>query len=254
MLVAGILLALAAPAAAGAQAVPPGNSGVDQYQESIPGAGGNRPTGPSAGAGNASGSGELVGGRRNSSERGQEVSDSSQHRQAARQARARRKGHRRDRGGDGPRSNQGLFWEFLFQQRHRTGHGMGLAGHSCTHVGRRGERRRAPLASGRAARRCVRRCLSLMFRGRRARALWLAGVLLLLCVMPQAAVAKHGLLTGTSDGLYISPDAGERSTWLDRTVDSRAGIVRINLLWASVAGSPAFGSDESRPVARMTSA
>src|SRR3954447_1890110 len=62
MLVTGILLALAAPAAAGAQAVPPGNSGVDQYQESIPGAGGNRPTGPSAGAGNASGPGNSSGG------------------------------------------------------------------------------------------------------------------------------------------------------------------------------------------------
>jgi hypothetical protein len=62
MLVAGILLALVAPAAAGAQAVPPGNSGVDQYQESIPGAGGNRPTGPSAGPGKASGAGNSSGG------------------------------------------------------------------------------------------------------------------------------------------------------------------------------------------------
>jgi hypothetical protein len=62
MLVAGILLALAAPAAAGAQALPPGNSGVDQYQESIPGAGGNRPTGPSPGASNVSGAGNSSGG------------------------------------------------------------------------------------------------------------------------------------------------------------------------------------------------
>jgi hypothetical protein len=46
MLVALILAVLALPGAAGAQVVPPGNSGVDQYQESIPGAGGNRPTGP----------------------------------------------------------------------------------------------------------------------------------------------------------------------------------------------------------------
>lgn len=54
------LLALALPAAASAQTVAPGNSGVDQYQENIPGVGGNRPTGGpnSSGTGNGSGAGE----------------------------------------------------------------------------------------------------------------------------------------------------------------------------------------------------
>jgi phage tail tape-measure protein len=51
-----LVLALALPAAAVAQDVPPGNSGIDQYQESIPGVGGNRPTGGS-GSGGSGGSG-----------------------------------------------------------------------------------------------------------------------------------------------------------------------------------------------------
>ena len=66
--VALLVLALAMPAAAVAQDVPPGNSGIDQYQESVPGVGGNKPTGGSGSgtagtdatagtAGTASGSG-----------------------------------------------------------------------------------------------------------------------------------------------------------------------------------------------------
>jgi hypothetical protein len=60
------LVALAVPATATAQqVVPPGNSGVDQYKESIPGVGGNRPAGPdgegasggSGGSGSTSGTG-----------------------------------------------------------------------------------------------------------------------------------------------------------------------------------------------------
>ena len=62
-------------------------------------------------------------------------------------------------------------------------------------------------------------------------------ILLAVLAHPAVAPAKHGLLTGFSDGLYLSADPAERSTWLDRTVDSKAGIVRINLLWASVAGA-----------------
>jgi hypothetical protein len=53
------LLALAAPAAAQGQIVPPGNSGVDQYQESVPGVGGNRPSGPNGGS--AAGTGAASG-------------------------------------------------------------------------------------------------------------------------------------------------------------------------------------------------
>jgi hypothetical protein len=56
------LLAMALPAAAGAQDVPSGNSGIDQYRESIPAVGGNKPTGPKpSGGGNASGTGSVSG-------------------------------------------------------------------------------------------------------------------------------------------------------------------------------------------------
>ena len=45
LLLTGMALALGLPAAAGAQTtVPPGNSGANQYTETLPGAGGNEPT------------------------------------------------------------------------------------------------------------------------------------------------------------------------------------------------------------------
>jgi hypothetical protein len=50
ILVALLLLALSVPTGVAAQVVPPGNSGIDQYQESLPGAGGDRPTGPTGSA------------------------------------------------------------------------------------------------------------------------------------------------------------------------------------------------------------
>ena len=55
------LFALTLPAAAGAQDVPSGNSGIDQYRESIPGVGGNRPTGPKASGTGKSGTGAATG-------------------------------------------------------------------------------------------------------------------------------------------------------------------------------------------------
>jgi hypothetical protein len=54
-----LVLALALPAVGVAQDVPPGNSGVDQYQESVPGVGGNRPTGGS-GSGSETASGPAA--------------------------------------------------------------------------------------------------------------------------------------------------------------------------------------------------
>ena len=60
-----------------------------------------------------------------------------------------------------------------------------------------------------------------------------------LCVLPADASAKRVLETGFVDagGLYESPDAGERATWLDRSVDAGAGIVRLHVFWAAVAGA-----------------
>src|SRR4051812_24344685 len=67
-----------------------------------------------------------------------------------------------------------------------------------------------------------------------------ATCLLLLCVLPPEAVAAHGLVTGfvDADNLYGSADPTVRATWLNRTVDSRAGIVRLHVFWSAVATPP----------------
>src|SRR5829696_7393774 len=47
---------------------------------------------------------------------------------------------------------------------------------------------------------------------------------------------RHGLLTGFwEDGPYASRGPVERATWLDRTVQSNAGIVRLDVHWALLA-------------------
>jgi hypothetical protein len=66
-----------------------------------------------------------------------------------------------------------------------------------------------------------------------------ATCVLVVCALPAGASAKRGLETGFVDsgGLYESPDAGERATWFDRSVDAGAGIVRLHVFWAAVAGA-----------------
>jgi hypothetical protein len=67
-LIAGLLVALALPAAASARApvvTPPGNSSIGQYIESVPTTKGNRPTAtitPSGGGGGSNGTGASAGG------------------------------------------------------------------------------------------------------------------------------------------------------------------------------------------------
>ena len=75
-----------------------------------------------------------------------------------------------------------------------------------------------------------------------------ACVLLTALALPADAPAKHGLVTGfvDADGLYESADPVERATWLDRTVDSGAGIVRLHVFWGAVAG-PQPPPDPSNP-------
>jgi hypothetical protein len=83
--------------------------------------------------------------------------------------------------------------------------------------------------------------------GRLGRTALLAATLLLgVFAGPGVASAKSGLLTGFSDGLYVSADSAERATWLDRTVESNAGIVLIGVNWSHVAGS-ARPLDPSNP-------
>jgi hypothetical protein len=72
---------------------------------------------------------------------------------------------------------------------------------------------------------------------RRIAALMACGLLAALA-HPAAAPAKRGLLTGFGDtARYTSTDPAERATWLDRTLEARAGIVRLDLVWRAVASS-----------------
>jgi hypothetical protein len=76
-------------------------------------------------------------------------------------------------------------------------------------------------------------------------------VALLACALaaPPGATAARPLITGFSDGLYVSPDASVRQHWLDRTVAARAGLVRLNVSWRAVVGGsrPANPRDPLSP-------
>lgn len=65
------------------------------------------------------------------------------------------------------------------------------------------------------------------------------------------AVPAHGaagLDIGFSDGLFASESGGERATWLDRTRDARAGIVRVFVSWRAIsAGEPLTADNPADP-------
>ncbi|MGH2950599.1 MAG: cellulase family glycosylhydrolase [Solirubrobacterales bacterium] len=70
----------------------------------------------------------------------------------------------------------------------------------------------------------------------------------LLALGPGDATAARGLTTGFADPLFTAAEAGSRHQALDRTVDARAGLVRINVLWSSVAtAQPADPRDPADP-------
>ena len=52
------------------------------------------------------------------------------------------------------------------------------------------------------------------------------------------AMAARGLMTGFADSLFESSNPGERALWLDRSVESGAGLVRLNVVWRAVAPTP----------------
>jgi hypothetical protein len=64
---------------------------------------------------------------------------------------------------------------------------------------------------------------------------------------PAFAPANRGLTTGFADDpLYTSGNPAERATWFDRTVQAKAGVVRIDLSWAHIVAS-ARPVDPSNP-------
>jgi hypothetical protein len=68
-------------------------------------------------------------------------------------------------------------------------------------------------------------------------ALLVACGLLVALAFPTAAPAARGLVTGFHDDDYRDVDPAVRALWLNRIVDSGAGIVRFTVPWAVVAGS-----------------
>lgn len=53
--------------------------------------------------------------------------------------------------------------------------------------------------------------------------------------MGVASASAHGLITGFDDGLYQSPNAKTRARWFDRTRQANAGMIRLNVVWRSIA-------------------
>lgn len=83
------------------------------------------------------------------------------------------------------------------------------------------------------------RAFHLTARGRLGRvALVVACCMVAALASPAVAPAKQGLTTGFAAlEDYQNPSPAERSIWLQRTVDAGAGVVRLSVGWASVAGS-----------------
>jgi hypothetical protein len=74
--------------------------------------------------------------------------------------------------------------------------------------------------------------------GRLVRVALLAALgLLALLALPSAAPAQQGLVTGFSSSYYQDGNAAGRAVWLDRTVQSGAGIVRLGVEWPAIVGS-----------------
>ncbi|HEX6586868.1 MAG TPA: hypothetical protein VF052_08950, partial [Solirubrobacterales bacterium] len=67
-------------------------------------------------------------------------------------------------------------------------------------------------------------------------ALLIAIGLLAALALPAAAPAERGLVTGFQADEYVSSDPAVRALWGDRTVASGAGIVRLTVSWATIAG------------------
>jgi len=79
-----------------------------------------------------------------------------------------------------------------------------------------------------------------------------AFVAMMLAFSPSESQAAE-FQTGFADGVYQSPDQSTRDLWLDRTVDAKAGIVRVFVEWRGlVSGRPADPRDPADPAYDFT--
>jgi hypothetical protein len=79
-------------------------------------------------------------------------------------------------------------------------------------------------------------------------------VCLALLVAAAPASAARNLITGFDDAVYHSTDATQRDAALQTTVDEGAGVVRIDVSWAAIAGptEPANPTDPADPSYNFT--
>lgn len=71
--------------------------------------------------------------------------------------------------------------------------------------------------------------------------------LLAALAFPTTAPAQRGLVTGASSNYYQSDNAATRALWLDRTVESGAGLVRLPLSWAALSLGGYAGPEPPHP-------
>jgi hypothetical protein len=101
-------------------------------------------------------------------------------------------------------------------------------------------------------------------RSSRLALLALAIGLLAALAIPATASAARGLTTGFQSDYFQSSDAATRAVWLDRTVASGSGIIRVNAPWFAIApnrpanptnpGDPAYNWSAIDPVIRDAAA
>jgi hypothetical protein len=215
------LLALALPSVAAAQS----NSGLDQYEENLPGAAGSQPTqaGPvSEAAIRPSASVGLP----DTSRRLKRLGPDGRRTVAAAKATAPstviRSAHAGSAGGSGSGPGIGLILPVVLVVSAAGAIGLGVM------------RQRAGQLPGAAYRALA---AVVVFCG--------AGVAL---ALPSGHSAGRTLTTGFADfDRLASADPSSRATWLDQAVKAGAGIVRFDFYWASVAPGSTPPLDPSNP-------
>jgi hypothetical protein len=76
----------------------------------------------------------------------------------------------------------------------------------------------------------------------------IAGALLLALALPAGASATRGLETGFEDGdQFQSSVSADRTLWLGRAADAGAGVVRLAVIWPSIAAGPTKPADPTNP-------
>lgn len=223
------LLALALPSAAAAQS----NSGLDQYEENLPGAAGSQPTQAGSASEAVVPPGASVG-LPDKSRKLKRLGPDGRATVAAAKATAPstvlRTAHAGSTGGSGSGPGIGLILPIV----------LALSAAGAVGIGAMRQR------SGRSTRQRNRRIPGAAYRALAATVILCgAGVAL---ALPSGHSAGRPLTTGFADfDRLASPDPSTRATWLDQAVKAGAGIVRFDAYWSSVAAGATPPLDPTNP-------